>query len=80
MSLVDIFPKIKDCNRKTQNFYFCKISQVKKAKRKKTALNNRAIGMDCIYQQLPQRGGAAPDPVWIGTEWLLAFPQEAIHG
>ena len=26
-------------------------------------------------QQPPQRGGAVPDPVWVGSKWLLAFPK-----
>ena len=26
-------------------------------------------------QQPPQRGGAVPDPVWVGSKWLLAFPR-----
>ena len=30
---------------------------------------------DCTNQQLPQRGGAVPDPVWVGSKWLLAFPR-----
>ena len=25
-------------------------------------------------QQPPQRGGAVPDPAWVGSKWLLAFP------
>ena len=29
----------------------------------------------CTNQQLPQRGGAVPDPVWVGSKWLLAFPR-----
>ena len=24
-------------------------------------------------QQPPQRGGAVPLPVWVGSKWLLAF-------
>ena len=27
----------------------------------------------CTSQQPPQRGGAIPDPVWVGSKWLLAF-------
>ena len=27
----------------------------------------------CTNQQPPQRGGAVPDPVWVGSKWLLAF-------
>ena len=30
---------------------------------------------DCTNQQPPQRGGAVPDPVWVGSKWLLAFPR-----
>ena len=31
--------------------------------------------MNCTYQQPPQRGGAVPNPVWVGLKWLLAFPR-----
>ena len=27
----------------------------------------------CTNQHPPQRGGAVPDPIWIGSKWLLAF-------
>ena len=26
-------------------------------------------------QQPPQRGGAVPGPVWVGSKWLLTFPR-----
>ena len=29
----------------------------------------------CTNQQPPQRGGAVPGPVWVGSKWLLAFPR-----
>ena len=29
----------------------------------------------CTNQQLPQPGGVVPDPAWIGSKWLLAFPR-----
>ena len=29
----------------------------------------------CTNQQPPQRGGAVPDPIWVGSKWLLAFPR-----
>ena len=29
----------------------------------------------CTNQQPPQRGGVVPDPVWVGSKWLLAFPK-----
>ena len=29
----------------------------------------------CTNQQPPHRGGAVPDPVWVGSKWLLAFPR-----
>ena len=29
----------------------------------------------CINQQPPQRGGAVPGPVWVGSKWLLTFPR-----
>ena len=35
----------------------------------------------CTYrtnQQPPQRGGAVPDPVWVGSKWLLAFPRVSV--
>ena len=37
-------------------------------------------GMDyqkklCTNQQPPQRRGAVPGPVWVGSKWLLAFPR-----
>ena len=28
--------------------------------------------LNCINQQSPQRGGAVPDLVWVGSKWLLA--------
>ena len=28
---------------------------------------------DCTNQQPSQRGGAVPDPVWLASNWLLAF-------
>ena len=31
--------------------------------------------MVCTNQQPPQRGGAVPGPVWVGSKWLLAFPR-----
>ena len=30
--------------------------------------------MNCTNQQPPQRGGAVPNPVWVGLKWLLVFP------
>ena len=29
----------------------------------------------CTNQEPAQRGGAVPDPVWVGSKWLLAFPR-----
>ena len=29
--------------------------------------------MNCTNQQPSQRGGAVPNPVWVGLKWLLAF-------
>ena len=29
----------------------------------------------CTNQQPPQHGGAVPDPVWVGSKWLLNFPR-----
>ena len=31
--------------------------------------------LNCTNQQPPQRGGAVPDPVWVGSKWLLDFPR-----
>ena len=30
---------------------------------------------NCTNQQPSQRGGAVPDPVWVGSKWPLAFPR-----
>ena len=27
----------------------------------------------CTNQQPPQRGGVVPNPVWVGSKWLLTF-------
>ena len=40
------------------------------AKFKQTAQPKNFI---CTNQQPPQRGGAVPGPVWVGSKWLLAF-------
>ena len=32
----------------------------------------------CTNQQPPQRGGAVPDPVWVGSKWLLDFPRVSV--
>ena len=29
--------------------------------------------LNCTNQQPPQRGGAVPNPIWVGSKWLLAF-------
>ena len=34
--------------------------------------------MTCTNQQPPQRGGVVPDPVWVGSKWLLAFPRVSV--
>ena len=31
--------------------------------------------MNCTNQQPPQRDGAVPDPVWVGSKLLLVFPR-----
>ena len=31
--------------------------------------------MSCINQQPPQRDGAVPNLVWVGSKWLLVFPR-----
>ena len=31
--------------------------------------------LESANQQPPQRGGAVPGPVWVGSKWLLAFPR-----
>ena len=30
---------------------------------------------NCTNQQSPQRDDALPDPVWVGSKWLLVFPR-----
>ena len=37
-------------------------------------LRHRPV-LTCTNQQPPQRGGAVPDPVWVGSKWLLDFPR-----
>ena len=32
----------------------------------------------CTNQQPSQRGGAVPDPVWVGSKWLLDFPRSQL--
>ena len=39
-----------------------------------TRLSRRST-LHCTNQQPPHRGGAVPDPVWVGSKWLLAFPR-----
>ena len=33
----------------------------------------------CTNQQPPQRGGAVPDPDWVGSKRLLAFPKVSVN-
>ena len=33
----------------------------------------------CTNQQPPQRDGAVPDPVWVGSKWLLDFPRIPVN-
>ena len=33
------------------------------------------IGATYTNQQSTQRGGAVPDPGWVGSKWLMAFPR-----
>ena len=40
--------------------------------------DNLQIQPNVLSCQLPQRGGAVPDPVWVDTKWLLAFPRVPI--
>ena len=40
----------------------------------KTQLHRSSKGF-CTNQQPPQRSGAVPDPVSVGSKWLLAFPR-----
>ena len=40
---------------------------------KLTTNNSNDEEEDCTNQQPPQRGGAVPNPVWVGSKWLLAF-------
>ena len=32
----------------------------------------------CTHQQPPQRGGAVPNPVWVGSKWLLTSPRVSV--
>ena len=34
--------------------------------------------LSCTNQQPPQPGGAVPDPVWVGSKWLLDFPRVSV--
>ena len=34
----------------------------------------------CTNQQPPQRDGSIPDPVWVGSKWLLAFRGSQLPG
>ena len=45
------------------------------AKKKKSTNYWMRRLFDCTNQQSPQRGGAVPGPVWVGSKWLLAFPR-----
>ena len=38
---------------------------------------NKVVGI-CTNQQPPQRDGAVPDPVRVGSKWLLAFPRVSV--
>ena len=33
----------------------------------------KASKLNCTNQQPPQRGGVVPNPVWVGSKWLLTF-------
>ena len=39
-----------------------------------------AEGIICTNQQPPLRDGAIPDPVWVKSKWLLAFPRVLVDG
>ena len=41
--------------------------------------NFQPISAPCTNQQPPQRGEAVPDPVWVGSKWLLAFPRVTVN-
>ena len=41
----------------------------------RTCNNCLFVEVYCTNQQPPQRGGAVPGPVWVGSKWLLAFPR-----
>ena len=43
------------------------------AKQRSNDYNDTSV--HCTNQQPPQRGGAVPDPVWVWSKWLLAFPR-----
>ena len=38
-------------------------------------IHEKRAKLNCTNEQPPQRGSAVPNPVWVGLEWLLAFPR-----
>ena len=41
-------------------------------------INVKRAKLNCANQQPPQRGGAVPNPVWVGLKWLLAFSRVSV--
>ena len=38
------------------------------------SFNRTSPPIRCTNQQLPQHGDAVPEPIWVGSKWLLDFP------
>ena len=52
-----------------------KLITLKSQAEKQIQVFQKKVQSLCTNQQLPQRGGAVPNPVWVGLKWLLAFPK-----
>ena len=51
---------------------WCKVGQLLEFRGLLLSMTKKLL---CNNQQPPQRGGAVPDLVWVGSKWLLAFPR-----
>ena len=49
----------------------CRMAQTSAEKLEQTGPSEK----ESTNQQPPQRCGAVPNPVWVGSKWLLAFPR-----
>ena len=70
LALIRFVKNEKCCSK----FLFCKDLLTTTTSKDIFNVVNESI-LPCTNQQPPQRGGAVPDPVWIGSKWLLAFPR-----